>query len=95
MNISPMYVIFDEKKEKNIEGSGGLVVTNVDVHHPYRTLEYKHAVYFDEKTCNLLAFQLYFLGSHTDHFKQVYPTQGSETEAPSPFDDIKIWKINY
>ena len=31
MNVSPMYVVFDEKKEKNIEGSGTLVVTNVDV----------------------------------------------------------------
>ena len=95
MNISPMYIIFDDKREKNIEGAGGLVVTNVDVHHPYRTLEYKHAVYFNEKTCNLLAFQLYFLGSHTDHFKQVYPTQEIETENSSPFDDIKIWEINY
>ena len=95
MNISPMYVIFDDKKQKNIEGSGGLVVTNVDVHRPHRTLEYKHAVYFNEGACNLLAFQLYFLGSHTDHFEQVYPTQEIETEDSSPFDDIKIWKINY
>ena len=96
MNISPMYVIFDDRKrEKNVEGSGCLVVTNVDVHHPYRTLEYKHAVYFNEKACNLLAFQLYFLGRHTDHFEQVYPTQEMETENSSPFDDIKIWKINY
>ncbi len=96
MNISPMYVIFDdEKTEKNIEGSGGLVVTNVDVHRPDRTLEYKHAVYFNEEACNLLIFQLYFLGRHTDHFEQVYPTQEMETEDSSPFDDIKIWKINY
>lgn len=96
MNISPMYVIFDdEKTEKNIEGSGGLVVTNVDVHYPYRTLEFKHAVYFNEKACNLLVFQLYFLARHTDHFEQVYPTQEMETEDSLPFDDIKIWKINY
>ncbi|RKU18739.1 hypothetical protein C6503_08785 [Candidatus Poribacteria bacterium] len=95
MSISPRYVIFDDKKEKNVEGSGGLVVTNVDVHRPYQTLEYKHAVYFNEEACNLLAFQLYFLGSHTDHFEQVYPKQEMETEDSSPFDDIKIWKINY
>lgn len=94
-NISPMYVIFDDKKEKNIEGSGGLIITKVDVHHPYRTLEYKHAVYFNEEACNLLAFQLYFLGRHTDHFELVYPTQEIETEDSSPLDDIKIWKINY
>ena len=95
MNISPMYVIFDDKKEKNIEGLGSLVITNVDVHDPFRTLEYKHAVYFNEEASNLLVFQLYFLGSHTDHFEQVYPTQEIETEDASPFDDIKIWKINY
>ncbi|MCY3740947.1 MAG: hypothetical protein OXH00_07995 [Candidatus Poribacteria bacterium] len=96
MNTSPMYVIFDKKKtEKNIEGSGSLVITNVDVHRPHRTLEYKHAMYFNEEACNLLIFQLYFLGSHTDHFEQVYPTQEMETEDSSPFDDIKIWKINY
>ena len=95
MSISPMYVIFDDKKEKDVEGLGGLVVTNVDVHRPHRTLKYKHAVYFNEAACNLLAFQLYFLGSHTDHFEQVYPKQEMETENSSPFDDIKIWKINY
>lgn len=95
MDISPAYVIFDDKKHKNLEGSGGLVVTNVDVHYPYETLESKHAVYFDEKACNQLAFKLYFLGSQTDHFKQVYPTQETGTEDSSPFNDIKIWKINY
>ncbi len=95
MNISPAYVIFDGKKQKNLDGVGGLVVTNVDVHYPYQTLEYKHAVYFDEKVSNILAFQLYFLGSYTDHFEQVYPTQESETKDSSSFDDIKIWKINY
>lgn len=95
MNISPMYVIFDDKKQKNIKGSGALVVTNVDVHYPYRTLEYKHAVYFSEKACNLLVFQLYFLGNYMDYFEQVYPTQEMKTEDSSPFDDIKIWKINY
>lgn len=96
MNISPMYVIFDDKKtQRNVEGSGGLVVTNVDVHRPHRTLEYKHAVYFNEEACNLLIFQLYFLGYHTDHFERVYPTQEIETEDSSPFDDIKIWKIHY
>jgi len=95
MNISPAYVLFDDKEQKKLEGAGGLVVTNVDVHHPYRTLEYRHAVYFDEKASNLLAFQLYFLGSHTDHFEQVYPTQEIEPKDSSPFDDIKIWKINY
>ena len=95
MNLTPMYIIFDDKKQKNIEGSGGLVITNVDVHHPYRALEYKHAVYFNEKVCSLLAFQLYFLGSHTDHFEQIYPTQESEPKDSSPFNDIKIWKINY
>ncbi len=95
MNISPMYVIFDRKKEKNLGGTGGLVVTNVDVHHPYRTLEYKHAVYFNEKASNLLVFKLYFLGNYTDHFEQVYPTQVPETKDSSSFDDIKIWKVNY
>ena len=95
LNYSPMYVIFDEKKEENIDGSGTLVVTNVDVHNPQRTLEYKHAVYFNEAVCDLLAFQLYFLGRHAEHFEQVYPTQEMAAEDSSPFDDIKIWKINY
>ena len=95
MNISPMYVIFDDKKEKNIEGSGTLVVTNVDVHNPHQTLEYKHTVYFNEDASNLLIFQLYFLGHHADHFEQVYPTQEMAAEDSVPFDDIKIWKINY
>ena len=95
MNISPMYVLFDDKKEKYIEGSGTLVVTYVDVHNPHQTLEYKHAVYFNEDASNLLVFQLYFLGRHADHFEQVYPTQEMAAEDSSPFDDIKIWKINY
>lgn len=95
MSISPAYVLFDNKKQEELDGVGSLVVTNVDVHNPYRFLEYKHAVYFDEKASNLLAFQLYFLGSYANHFEQVYPTQESETKDSSPFDDIKIWKINY
>ena len=95
MNISPAYVIFDGKKEKNLHGSGVLVVTNVDVHDPHQTLEYRHAVYFNEKAYNLLAFKLYFLGSYTDHFKQVYPTQETENIDASSFNDIKIWEINY
>lgn len=94
-NISPESVFFDDEDHKNLAGAGCLVVTNVDVHSPHRTLEYKHAVYFNEKVCDLLAFQLYFLGSHADHFEQVYPTQEMDTEGSSPFDDIKIWKINY
>ena len=95
MSISPAHVIFDDKKQENFDGSGCLVVTNVDVHYPYQILESKHAVYFDEKACNQLVFKLYFFGSQTDHFKQVYPTQETGTEDSSPFNDIKIWKINY
>ena len=95
MSISPAHVIFDDKKQEIFDGSGGLVVTNVDVHYPYQILESKHAVYFDEKACSQLAFKLYFLGSQTDHFKQVYPTQETGGNDSSPFNDIKIWQINY
>ena len=95
IDISPAHVIFDDKKQENFDGSGCLVVTNVNVHYPYQILESKHAVYFDEKACNQLAFKLYFFGSQTDHFKQVYPTQETGAEDSTPFNDIKIWEINY
>ena len=95
MIISPEYVIFDDKKQRNLEGSGCLVVTSVDVHDPYQILEFKHAVYFDEKVCNQLAFKLYFLDEETNCFDQVYPAQEIESEDASSFNDIKIWKINY
>ncbi len=94
-DISPMYFIWGERKEKNIEGTGALVVTNADVHNSYQTLEHKHAVYFNEEVCKLFLFQLYFLGLHTEHFKQVYPTQKMKLQGTSQSDDTKIWKINY
>ena len=94
-NISPASVFFDDEDHRNLAGAGCVVVTNVDVHSPHRILEYKHAVYFSKEVSNSLAFQLYFFGSHTDHFEQIYPTQESESKDSSPFNDIKIWKINY
>lgn len=93
--ISPASVFFDTEEHKNLPGAGCVVVTNVDVHSPPRTLEYKHAVYFSKEISNSLAFQLYFFGTHTDHFEQIYPTQENEPKDSSPFNDIKIWKINY
>lgn len=94
-NISPMYFICGDRKEKNIEGLGTLVITNVDVHNPNHTLDYKHAVYFNEEVCNFLTYQLYFLNLHTEHFKQVYPTQEMQLQDSTQSDGTKIWKINY
>ena len=94
-NISPKYILFDDKRYENPKGAGGLVVTNVNPHYPFEILKSKHAVYFDERACNQLAFKLYFLGAESQHFKPVYPPQEMQKEDISSFNDIKIWEINY
>ena len=94
ISISPKYILFDNERYEDANGVGGLVITNVNPHNPFETLKFKHAIYFDERACNQLAFKLYFLGTEQEHFRQIYPTPEMQERNTSSFDDIKIWEIN-
>ena len=94
ISISPKYILFDNERYEDANGSGGLVITNVNPHNPFETLKFKHAIYFDERACNQLAFKLYFLGTEQEHFRQIYPTPEMQKGNTSSFDDIKIWEIS-